>query len=406
MKKKILIIYITLFVLNNFCYADRSLDRSEILKVLQLLTEQPRKTWITAGSIGADHFEYKVSTGYMIESTEAVKYDGERFYWQININSRIKENNSDVNDFSSILDEDFDLAGNKERVFTWDGERYTMYFRPGNHVIVTENPSDIPVVVNGPLTAGIVPWGYGIYTYEKLSAAETSATVDDQGQIHLTLNRINMPEIVFALDPAKDYAVLSCSINNLGRSSIVKTYGDYQELVSGKWIPTTILIERYDNTKQPPKLFSYDRWDFTSIRVSVPHPASFRVPYETDALVEFYPPITDKPLSYRYYGEVDTDSLLQSRLAIVSTPDTQTQNCATVAMKHVSAQLGEDVTDLQLAELVNKPNEGTSLYELRQFAQGLGFYCLAAKTDITTLKNLNACQAILHLPGPNHFVVL
>ncbi|GAG13311.1 unnamed protein product, partial [marine sediment metagenome] len=89
-----------------------------------------------------------------------------------------------------------------------------------------------------------------------------------------------------------------------------------------------------------------------------------------------------------------------------ATADTQTQNCATAAMKCVSAQLGRDLTDQQLAELVNEPNEGTGLYELRQFAQGVGFYCLAAKTDIQSLRNLNGCQAVLHLPGPNHYVVL
>lgn len=283
-----------------------------------------------------------------------------------------------------------------------------MYFRPGNHAIVTESPSDIPVTVNGPLTAGIVPWGYSMYTYEGLSAAESSAfelQVDGQKQLHLTLKKTSTPQMVFVLDPTKDYAVLSCSINDAGRSSISKTYENY-ELISGRWIPTTIIIERYDESKQSYELLSYDCWDFTSIHVSSPHPASFRVTYETDALVEFYSSIMEKPLSYRYYDEVDTDSLLQGRRAIVLAGDTHTQNCATVAMKYVAEQLSKDVTDKELAGLVSEPNEDTSLYELQQFARGLGFHCLSVKTDIQKLKNLKDCQVILHLPGANHYVVL
>jgi hypothetical protein len=285
-----------------------------------------------------------------------------------------------------------------------------MYFRPGNHAIVTEGPTDIPVTVNGPLTAGIVPWGHGAYTLESLLTAESSAVeveVNGQKQVRLTvlLDADGLAvEMVFVLDPARDYAVLSYSQNNGGMASTVRTYEDYQ-LVSGKWVPTTITIDRYNLRKQPPELLSYDYWDLTSIRVSSPDSASFRVPYESDALVEVYSPITDKPLSYRYSNDVDTESLLQERLAIVA-DDMQTQNCATVAMQYVAGQLGKNVTDSNLAKLINEPNDGTSLYQMQQVAQQLGFHCLAVKTDIQTVKNLKGCQTILHLPVPNHYVVL
>ena len=39
--------------------ADRTLERSEILQILEQLTSQPRKTWIPAGTIQASHEEYK-----------------------------------------------------------------------------------------------------------------------------------------------------------------------------------------------------------------------------------------------------------------------------------------------------------------------------------------------------------
>jgi hypothetical protein len=392
-----------LFIACGSASADRQLDRADVLEIFQALTAQPRDTWIPAGTIEATHQELKAASGYTTDSTVTVRYDGNRFYWEINIDLQVSEADTAGN----TSRHDFDLDRNKKRVFAWDGQRYTMYFRPGNDAIVTENLSDIPIAVNGPLTAGIVPWGYGMYTYEELLAAESSATevvADGQKHIHLTLKKVDVPEIALVLDPEKDYAVLSCSIHT-AHSSILKTYGDYQ-LAAGKWIPTTIMIERYDNSRQSNELVSYDYWELISIDASDPQSGSFSVAYEAGAFMEYYSSITNKPLSYHYSNEVDTELLLQSRLAIVSTRDTQTQNCATAAMKYVAGQLGKNVNDSHLTKLVDKPNKDTSLYELQQFARGLGFHCRAVKTDIQTLKDLKNCQAILHLPTAKHYVVL
>ncbi|MHC4110648.1 MAG: cysteine peptidase family C39 domain-containing protein [Planctomycetota bacterium] len=397
--KNIAFTVILLFLVQNCARAERQLDKAEILQVFETLTRQPRRTWIPGGTIEATHHEYKSSSGYMTDSTVTVKYDGERFYWEINVDSYTKQNNN-----SNPPQNNFDLNWNKKRVFTWDGERYTMYFRPANHAIVRENPTNIPVVVNGPLTAGIVPWGHGIYTLEELSAAQSSANVGAQGHVHLILNKTDLPEIVFVLDPTKDYALLSCLMNFAGGASIKKTYGDY-ESVLGKWIPTTIIIERYGPGKQSPELLSCDHWELTSITPIPPQSDSFHASYETDARVEFYSPIGNKAFSYRYYSEVDTESLLQEKLAIALTEQTQSQNCATVAIKYISERLGKNITDQDLAELVSEPNKSTNLYALRQFARELDLHCLAVKTDIQALKNLKNCQAILHLPGINHYVV-
>ena len=84
----------------------------------------------------------------------------------------------------------------------------------------------------------------------------------------------------------------------------------------------------------------------------------------------------------------------------------QPVNCATLAMKYVTQQLGNPVTDEHLASLVGAPNNQTSLLALKQFAQNTGFYALAVKTDIATLKSLQNCQVILHLAANNHYVAL
>ena len=40
-------------------FADRQLDRGEILQIFEKLTSQPRNTWISAGTIDAAHEEYR-----------------------------------------------------------------------------------------------------------------------------------------------------------------------------------------------------------------------------------------------------------------------------------------------------------------------------------------------------------
>jgi hypothetical protein len=397
--RNFVLIVILLFVAQDYALAGGQLDRTEILQILKTLTDQPQKTWIQSGIIIATHHEYNSSEGYMNDSTVTLKYDGDRFYWEINMDSH-----TELNHASEPSQHSINMNRSKKRVYVWDGERYTMYFRPGNHAIVREGPGNFPVAVNGPLTAGIVPWGHSIFTLEELSAAELSASVDGQGHIHLTVNREDPLRIVFVLDPAKDYTLLSYSIYSDAGSSIITTYGDY-ESVLGKWIPTTIIIERYNNSKPASELVTCDHWDLTSISPIPPQSGSFRAAYETDTRVEFYSPISKRPFWYRYYSEVDTDSLLEQKLVIASAKDKQNQNCATVAMKYVLERLGKNITDRELAGLVSEPNKRTNLYALRQFARDLGLHCRAVKTDIQALKNLKGCQAILHLPAPNHYVV-
>ena len=452
MKHFLLTIVLSLSV-SCVAFADRQLDRVEILQIFEKLTSQPRKTWIPAGTIEATHEEYRapkttdlneinnrinekiqeyqsntnkreltenlqkmklnaipfnvryrLSNEYTMNSTVVVKYDSNRFYWEINVNSRTDSVKPSAELEGNFMTEQFDLDWNARRVFAWDGEKYTIYCLPGNHAFVDAKGS-MPHGVNGALTAGLIPWGYGYYTYENLSAAESSAVekyIDGQTQIHLTLNNSDGSEMVFVMDPGKDYAVISYLINGLD-TLISKQYGNYQ-LVSGNWVPTTILIERYDALTN--KLLASNLWNFTSVSGDAPMPWSFNVEYEADALIEYRSYVTDKPAMYRYSHTVDTDMLLVERLVFAASEGTQPQNCATAALKYTASQLGKDVTDQQLAQLVSEPDKTTSLYAMKQFAQGLGLYCRAVRTDIQMLKSLDGCEVILHIPNKNHFIVL
>lgn len=436
-------------------FADRQLDRAEILQIFQKLTSQPRKTWIPAGTIEAMHEEYRapkvidpneierqikqrvqeyqdnpnkaeltenlqkmkldaipfdvryrLSNEYTMNSAVVVRFDGERFYWEINVQSRTDSVKPGKDLEDNFMTKQFDLGWNAKRIFAWDGEKYTTYFLPSNHAIV-DTTGKTPHVVNGPLTAGLIPWGYGRYTYEKICAAQSSAVekyADGQNQIHLTLNNSDGSETLLVLDAQKDYAVISCSIIKGPVNSIIsRHYSDYR-LVSGNWVPATILIEQYDAASN--RLLSHDLWHFTNITGAVPDRSSFDVEYESDALIEYRSAVTDNPLMYYYSTLVNTDLLLGERLTFAASEGMQPQNCATISLKYVASQLGKEVTDQELAQLVSEPNKTTTLYAMKEFVQSLGLYCKALKTNIQTLKNLYGCKAILHIPGRNHFVVL
>jgi hypothetical protein len=452
--KNIVLPVLLLLSLCSVAFADRQLERTEVLQIFQKLTNQPRKTWIPAGTIEAKHEEYrapktidadvlngqinkeiqqyqndpnkkeltqelqkmrldaepfnaryKLSNEYTMSSTAIVKFDGDRFYWEINVTSRTDSIKPGKDLAGNFMTEQFDLDWNARRIFAWDGEKYTTYFLPGNHAIV-DTTGRTPHVVNGPLTAGVIPWGYGYYTYENLSTMDSSAVekyIGGQTQIHLTLNNPDGSQMVFVMDPQKNYAVISCLITGHGDVVISKRYSDYQ-LIAGGWVPSAILLEQYETGSN--RLLTHDLWNITSIDANAPESYDFEVGYEADALIEHFSFNGSKPEMYRYSQRVNTDQLLAERLAFSASESAQSQNCATAALKYVTSQLGKDVSDQQLAELVTEPNSTTSLYQMKQFVQGLGLYCRAVKTDVQTLKSLYGCEVILHIPGKKHFVAL
>jgi len=452
-KKKVLLVVALLLSVSITAFADRQLDREETLQVLQRLTSQPRKAWISAGTIEATHEEYrapkttdpneinnrisqkiaeyqsdpakqpltenlrkmkldaipfnvryKLSNEYTMLSAVTVRFDGDRFYREINVDSRTDSVKPDKDLADNFMTDQFNLDWNARRIFAWDGEKYTVYCPTLNNAYI-DSKGQIGHSVNGPLTAGFVPWGYGFYTYDNLATIDLTVVeriIDGQTQIHLTFNNLNGSERLFVMDPEKDYALLSCSIET-DDVIISRQYSDYQ-LVSGLWVPAVILLERFDALTD--RLLARDLWAITAIDGSVPQPGSFDVEYEDDALIEYASAVTDRPAMYRHSRIVDTDALLAERLEYAVNQGLQPQNCATAALKYTAGRLGKDVADTELAALVTEPNEDTTLFAVKQFAEGLGFYCRAVITDIDTLKTLEDYQVILHIPGKKHFVVL
>ncbi|MHC4325324.1 MAG: hypothetical protein ACYSUX_13760, partial [Planctomycetota bacterium] len=406
--KHFVLTILCLFSVSGIAFGDRKLQRAEILQILENLTSQPRKTWITAGTIEANHEEYRapeitdessigaqitaaireyqnspdkpelteelqkmrldaipfnirsrLSNEFTMNSTVVVKYDGDRFYWEINVGSRSDSVRPNATLQSNFMTKNFNMEWNSRRIFSWDGQKYTRYSLPANQVMV-DTTNSLPHVVNGPLTAGLIPWGYGLYTYEDLSAAESSAIEKDingQTQVHLTLNNSDGSEMLFVLDAGNNYAVVSHTTDGPERI-ISRQYDDYR-LVSGALVPMTILIEQYDTFTN--RLLVTDFWKFTSISGNTPSAADFSVDYEPDALIEYSSDVTDKPALYRYSYTVDTDQLLTERLDYAASEGVQAQNCATAALKYAASKLGRDFDYRQLAQLADRPDRVTSL---------------------------------------------
>jgi len=457
-EKGIALVVIALMTLSSIGFAERVLDSSEILQIFNTLTSQPREGWISSGTIEAIHeshhearitdpaelallvaqaqqeylnnpnkrelspemqqmrydaiafnVAYKQANTYQMTTRESVQCDGSRFKWKIDVLSR--EDSVKVPANSNFMHDHFDLESNARRVFAWDGERYTTYCRSANYAVVDEGSSNTSVRVHGPLTAGCIPWGNGIYDYSQLAAAQLSGVEivnGTQTEIHVNLVYTSALEVSFVFDPDKDNALLNCTISKPGNLTIVQSYDDYL-LVSGQWQPFTIVIEYFQGDMGP--LISRDTWNFTDFDNAPAASQDFEIAYEQDALVEYRAVASLQSQKYRYSdpvpaGSVDVESLLTERLAVASGALAYPVNCATLALKYVAGQLGQQTDDQQLSQLIDSSTNQTSLYAINQHAQGLGLYAMAVQTDLETLKSLQNCQVILHLTGNNHFVAL
>ena len=132
-----------------------------------------------------------------------------------------------------------------------------------------------------------------------------------------------------------------------------------------------------------------------------------------DALIEDRS-LGGKPLQYRYSAptapsvrNVDVNEVRQSRLEIMDLPvSLSEQNCATVSIKYICAQLGLDLSWHELGQLVCGSQKNTNMLQMQLFVKNLGLDSLAVTTNLQTLKELRDCHIILHLPKINHYVVL
>lgn len=456
MKRIIVLILLIATISNGTSWAERELDRPEILQIIQLLTNQPRKSWIPHGTISAIHHEYgypkeideakitdaitneiqayidkpdqhiiveslqqmkleaipfnaryRLSNRHEMTSNVIINYDGNRFRWEILVDSRTDTIKRPPELQNNAYTENFAMRRNKDRVFAWDGEKYTIYFKTGKHAVIDSSPSG----VNGPLTAGVIPWGYGNYTYSNLAWQGLSATeleIDGKKEIHLNILWANKEQAI-VLDPTKEYAVKSHSTINNGIVTECD-FGGYQS-VTGIWCPSTILIEKRP-VDQLSRLLERDYWQLTQVDGEMPVEDSWVVDFEYDTFVEDYR-FGTSPLQYHYSppappsaGSVDLEEMARLQQSMLHDTISEKQNCATSCLKYAFGKLGKDVSWERLAPMVHGDEKATSMSEMVRFARNSGLTAVTVKADLESIRMLKGCEIVLHLPQTNHYVLL
>jgi hypothetical protein len=446
-----LVMIVASLYLSTAAWGQQALSNAEVQQIVQKVTSQPRKTWISVGTMTATHQEYgapkttdeatvrgeidkavqqyqnsstknektaelqkmkrdaipfnvrcKLSNEYAMSSTVTAKYDNGQFYWQIKVNSRQDSVKPDATLAGNYMTEQFNLTWNQRRIFTWDGQEYTAYSASGNEAIV-DAADKLPHVVTGPLTAGLIAWGYGRFSSDVLAAAQIAAQRNADGTIDMIIVRDDGSSARLTLDPAKAYAVTKATRTYGGGATVTSTCSGYRQ-VAGNWVPSAVTIER-KNDNFDNKLPTSEQWTFTSVSAAAPTPDAFRVSLAPNALVEYSSPVAAASAIYVQSNTIDTRGLLAQRLAYAAGEGLRRQNCATAAVQEVASEFGKSISGDALAGLV-APDGRTSMYDMKRLAESQGLFCQAVKADLATLRTLPGVKAILHIPGKDHFVVL
>lgn len=446
-------ILVIALALSTTVLAQRVLERTEVLNLFGQLTTNPQKTWIPAGTITATNEQFNaaktIDTGEValkiqnkvsdyqktpdthlkdaslqkmkLDATPFnVKYDltneshmtthsvmkfaGDKFYKEVTVQSRQDSVVPGKDLAGNIMTDNFNVLWNQKRIFAWDGEKFTMY-TPSMESAMVDTTEKMPHSLRGEATVGKIPWGYGNFSFDNLAAMDCIAAedaIEGQVQIKLTFSNFHGSEVVITLAPAMNYAVLTSTTTNTKNVTVNKIYSDYIQIGSN-WVPQMMVFEEFDNNAD--RVLSRNIWEFISIDANIPAEDSFIVNYQPETLVEYFSFLSDSSQLYRSSYSVNSEALLAERLEYIADQGTKQQNCATAALKFTANQLGKEITDSQLASIV-EANGFSSLLEMKQLAEAAGLHTKAVKTDIASLKNLVNCKAILYIPGKDHFVVL
>jgi len=449
----VLSILVASLCLTPAAFAQRALTDAQVQEILNQLTSRPRKTWISAGTIEGHHYEklskvpneakiteatetalesfertltttsvkltkdmedsqrkaipfnvrYKLANNYEMSAWEQVKCDGDQFRWEIKVSSRDDTMTPDADLAGKYVTDEFNTAWNQHRVFAWDGREYTLYSSTpdGGHRIVDAD-NKLPRTVDGPLTAGLIPWGHEKFSAKELADAKVSAYYAES-TIEMTIAHPDGTSTEVSLDPSKNNAVNTATL--MGANAFTATYrcSDYQ-LVGEDWVPSSVTIERTNcsDEHQTPTLEIWTDLRASTGKLSVD---SFSTPLALDTTVEYFSPVSKSPAVYTHSNEIDTTALLAERLAYAAGEGSRTQNCATAALNHVVSEFGKSAPGSAMKGLVG-PDGGTKLADMKRFTENLGLDCRVVRADMETLRNLRGAKAILHLPSRNHFVVL
>jgi hypothetical protein len=390
--------------------ADRVLQTAQREQLLTTLTGSPRQYWIESGRVKARHLEYQREEDLFAQSEETVTLDKGRYRWEITIDTEqaAGEETPAVREVGRKAAPDKTI--NQKRIFCWDGQRYTRYYPKAEYAVVSSDTQEASPGLLGPLSAGIVPWGYGDWQIETLRSRQVSASeITQNGQTLIRLETINAsisPALhnMLLLDPAKEYAVLSFVMEN-DAAAIETVYSDYLQ-TGGQWIPRKIRTERYLKSSQGRELISYEDWEFTEISVQTPPADRLGIPLRNGTLVEMRPGGGRKSFLYYASDRADIGGILEEKLSLQGGSDEVRQNCAKAAVNLMAKRFSRPAAKEKAASLASEETGQTSLYEVKRSLEEAGLYCLAVRTDLDRLYSLSDYAVIAHLPNLGHFVIV
>lgn len=386
--------------------ADRLLDSEETTLLVRQLTDAPRRQWLSSGTLRARHLEYYAFENKVRESTETAYSNGTYLRLDVQLDEEQSTEVELTAETARQLNQDFQL--NRSRIFLWDGQKRVQYYESADYAVVSMNQATAPKLC-GPLTAGIVPWGHGDFTYLLLMSQSPKAyerTRDGQSQFVLTyINETTTPDInvTFVLDPSKANAVLSYTIEN-EQAMLRQSYSNYLQ-IGDRWVPSKILIERFIKVSGAAKLLSYEDWQFEEIDGTVPASGVFSLRYNNGTTVELHPGAGLKTFLYQASDRVDISTLLADKIELLAS-DRSSVNCATAAMQHIAKQFSKELPQETLSELISEQTQKTTLYDMKQTLENTGLQCMAVETDLETLEQIDGCQTVLYLAVSNHYVLL
>ncbi|MBL7214380.1 MAG: hypothetical protein ISS71_01745 [Phycisphaerae bacterium] len=406
--KRIIMYSLLVLSLISSLRADRLMDPNETETLVRHLTNNPRMGWIPQGMIQARHMEYYGYDNSLKEATETIYRDNSRFRLEMHLEDGLSIDSPSNQNIARQFQQDFKL--NRNRIFVWDGQKYVQYYQSADYAVVVTDSQNVPTDTCGPISAGIIPWGHGDFTFWVIMSQDPTASVISQSNHDTILfeyiSDTISPEahISFVLDPSKDYAVLSYSIEN-DQALLQQTYEEYIQ-AGNQWVPSKVLIERFDKRSGTPQLLSYEDWQFETIDSAMPSDDVFSVNFKDGTMVELKPGGNLKTFLYNASDSVDISEILEDKISMLQTQDPDSVNCATAAIQHIMKRFSKTISPSELASLVSGETKTTALSDIKETFEDAGLTCMAIETDLQTLEKIPDCTKILHLALSNHYVIL
>ncbi len=401
------VIYLlSVLLLINGLWADRLMAPEETEALVKHLTDNTRECWIPLGMVRARHMEYYEYDNSMREATETAYYNDSRFRLEVRLEDGLSIDGLSDGDIKQQFQQDLKL--NRDRIFVWDGQKRVQYYQSADYAVVTTDEGGVSPQSCGPMTAGIVPWGHGDLTHLVIMSQNPTASEfreDDRDKIQLQYvnNKISLDTLVsFVFDPSKNYALLSYSMEN-NEAMLRQTYDGYSQ-AGDQWVPSKILIERFDKRSGTPQLISYEDWQFETFDTSIPSNEVFSVKFKNGTMVELTAASNLKTFVYNASDQVDISKILEDKIALLQDPDSV--NCATVAIQHIAKRFSKIILQPELAGLVSADTKKTALSAMKKTLEEAGLNCMAVETNLETLEKMTGCTKVLYLSLSNHYVIL